>query len=78
MTEPVVVDYDELASPAEPKARHRRIERDESGLALVWMSMFLMVLVGFAALAIDLGTVKSRLSRARAALRERLAEVHRE
>jgi RNA polymerase sigma-70 factor, ECF subfamily len=29
-----------------------------------------------AALAIDLGTVKSRLSRARAALRARLAEVH--
>jgi RNA polymerase sigma-70 factor, ECF subfamily len=28
------------------------------------------------ALSIDLGTVKSRLSRARAALRVRLAEVH--
>ena len=29
-------------------------------------------------LGIDLGTVKSRLARARAALRERLAEVRRE
>jgi Flp pilus assembly protein TadG len=33
----------------------RRIERDESGLALVWMSLFLMVLLGFAALAVDIG-----------------------
>jgi Flp pilus assembly protein TadG len=32
-----------------------RIRNDESGLALVWMSLFLMVLIGFAALAVDIG-----------------------
>jgi Flp pilus assembly protein TadG len=32
-----------------------RIKNDESGLALVWMSLFLMVLLGFAALAVDIG-----------------------
>jgi Flp pilus assembly protein TadG len=31
-----------------------RIRRDESGLALVWMSLFMMVLMGFASLAIDI------------------------
>jgi Flp pilus assembly protein TadG len=42
-----------------PHARLRRIrariEQDESGLALVWMTLFLMVLIGFAALAVDIG-----------------------
>jgi Flp pilus assembly protein TadG len=33
----------------------RRIARDENGLALVWMTLFLMVVLGFAALAIDIG-----------------------
>jgi Flp pilus assembly protein TadG len=32
-----------------------RIQNDESGIALVWMSLFLMVLLGFAALAVDIG-----------------------
>lgn len=32
-----------------------RVRRDESGLVLVWTSLFLMVLLGFAALAVDLG-----------------------
>jgi Flp pilus assembly protein TadG len=33
----------------------RRVRNDESGIALVWMSIFLMVLIGFAALAVDIG-----------------------
>jgi Flp pilus assembly protein TadG len=33
----------------------RQLRRDESGLALVWLSLFLLVLLGFAALAVDLG-----------------------
>ena len=32
-----------------------RVRRDESGLVLVWTALFLMVLLGFAALAVDLG-----------------------
>ena len=60
MTERVAVEPEALDSTAElpqpaAKARRWRIEPDESGLALVWMSMFLMVLIGFAALAVDLG-----------------------
>lgn len=55
MTDQLVADPEALDSAAEPKTRRWRIERDESGLALVWMSLFLMVLVGFAALAVDLG-----------------------
>ena len=51
--------YAEPSSVDEPtpveKPGRFRIRRNESGLALVWMSMFLMVLVGFAALAIDIG-----------------------
>jgi Flp pilus assembly protein TadG len=55
MSEHVVVDPDADHPAAHPKARRRRIERDESGLVLVWMALFLMVLIGFAALAVDLG-----------------------
>jgi Flp pilus assembly protein TadG len=33
----------------------KRVQNDESGLALVWMALFLMVLIGFAALAVDIG-----------------------
>lgn len=33
----------------------RRVRVDESGLALVWMTLFLMVLLGFAAIAVDIG-----------------------
>jgi Flp pilus assembly protein TadG len=32
-----------------------RIRADESGLALIWASMFLIVMLGFAALAVDIG-----------------------
>jgi Flp pilus assembly protein TadG len=55
MTEEQVVDPDACDSAETQESNRRRIRRDESGLALVWMSMFLMVLVGFAALAVDLG-----------------------
>ena len=33
----------------------RRVQNDEAGLALVWMALFLIVLIGFAALAVDIG-----------------------
>src|SRR5690242_9898354 len=38
-----------------PQPRRRRIVRDEQGLALVWMTLFLMVILGFTALAVDMG-----------------------
>ena len=43
--------------PGQPGAARRRprVKRDESGLVLVWTTLFLMVLLGFAALAVDLG-----------------------
>jgi Flp pilus assembly protein TadG len=33
----------------------KRVQNDESGLALVWAVLFLIVLIGFAALAVDIG-----------------------
>ena len=49
---------DELVAATPSRAKRfvwSRIKNDESGLALVWMSLFLMVLLGFAALAVDIG-----------------------
>jgi Flp pilus assembly protein TadG len=51
----------EAAEPSEPKPPTRggrlvgRMRRDEGGFVLVWTALFLMVLLGFAALAVDLG-----------------------
>src|SRR5439155_17272742 len=55
MTEQEGAEPEAIDSVAEPKARRWLIARDESGLAVVWLSLFLMVLIGFAALAVDLG-----------------------
>ena len=42
--------------PGQPgRSAGRGGRRDESGLVLVWTTLFLMVLLGFAALAVDLG-----------------------
>jgi Flp pilus assembly protein TadG len=46
----------DLSAAPEVEAPSRgRVRRDESGLALVWMTLFLMVLLGFAAIAVDIG-----------------------
>lgn len=55
-----VVNGDEMSSDERTPTRlerwlGKRVQNDESGLALVWMSLFLMVLIGFAALAVDIG-----------------------
>ena len=45
------------ADAQQPPSRVARVigERDERGLALVWLTLFLLVILGFAALAIDIG-----------------------
>src|SRR5450755_3971057 len=48
-------DADAVAADDAPRGLLGRVERDESGIALIWMSLFLMVLIGFAALAVDIG-----------------------
>jgi RNA polymerase sigma-70 factor (ECF subfamily) len=83
-TEPVLEPLDAtVPPPVELRSLGRAIERALAGLAPEYRAVF--VLREFhelsydeigAALDIDLGTVKSRLSRARAALRSALAEVH--
>jgi len=83
-TEPVLEPLDAtVPPPVELRSLGRAIERALGGLAPEYRAVF--VLREFhelsydeigAALDIDLGTVKSRLSRARAALRSALAEVH--
>ncbi|HEY5013145.1 MAG TPA: TadE/TadG family type IV pilus assembly protein [Acidimicrobiia bacterium] len=54
-----VVATDDVHSDGEPAGTAgwlaRRVRADESGLALVWMTLFLMVLLGFAAIAVDIG-----------------------
>ncbi|MDB4965118.1 MAG: putative polymerase ECF-type sigma factor [Myxococcales bacterium] len=74
-----------LGAPVELRALGRAIERAVGGLAPEYRAAF--VLREFhelsyeeiaRALDVDVGTVKSRLSRARAALKSALAEVHHE
>jgi Flp pilus assembly protein TadG len=51
----VDAELDTVAADDAPRALLGRVRRDESGIALIWMSLFLMVLIGFAALAVDIG-----------------------
>jgi RNA polymerase sigma-70 factor (ECF subfamily) len=86
---PIAEVIREAASRADDSARSREIVRAiETALAELSPELRAAFLLReyhdleyaeiASALVIDLGTVKSRLARARAALRERLAEVHHE
>jgi Flp pilus assembly protein TadG len=55
LIDPVAADPVAVGPGRAKKPGWSRIKNDESGLALVWMSLFLMVLLGFAALAVDIG-----------------------
>jgi RNA polymerase sigma-70 factor (ECF subfamily) len=65
----VIVAIEAALAELSPELRAAFLLREYHGLEYAEIAL---------ALRIDLGTVKSRLSRARAALRERLAEVHHE